>query len=231
MTELPAAVLWDMDGTLVDTEPYWLRAESELVQSHGGAWSAQDGLALVGSGLWHSAKVLQGRGVALTEDEIVTALTDRVLEQIRVEVPWRAGVVDLLRELHQAGVRMAMVTMSVRRMAEHVAAALPFPAFDVILPGDEVTHSKPHPEPYQRAAELLGLAPQRCVAIEDSAPGLASAGAAGAVCVGVPLHVPLPPSAGYILWDSIEGKTTQDVAAAFSAATEASALAIPRGVA
>ena len=64
MTDLlPAAILWDMDGTLVDTEPYWLAAEAELVHSFGGTWTHEDGLTLVGSGLWHSAAVLQGRGV------------------------------------------------------------------------------------------------------------------------------------------------------------------------
>jgi HAD superfamily hydrolase (TIGR01509 family) len=230
VTELPAAILWDMDGTLVDTEPYWFRAETELVHAAGGTWTSDDGLALVGAGLWHSAQVFQGRGVDLPEDEIVKRLTDRVLEQVEVAVPWRAGVLDLLGDLHRSGVRMAMVTMSVRRMAEYVAASLPFPAFDIIVPGDEVTHSKPHPEPYLRAAELLGVAPEACVAIEDSAPGLASAGAAGAVCVGVPLHVPLQPGAGYVLWDSIEGRTAEDIVTVFKTAA-ASTTATPRSVA
>ena len=142
VTELPAAVLWDMDGTLVDTEPYWFQAETELVRAAGGTWSAEDGLSLVGAGLWHSARVFQGRGVDLPEDEIVKRLTDRVLEQVEVAVPWRAGVLDLLADLHRTGMRMAVVTMSVRRMAEHVAAALPFPAFDIIVPGDDLSDAE-----------------------------------------------------------------------------------------
>ncbi len=88
---LPAAVFWDMDGTLVDTEPYWLTAETRLVESYGGVWSEADGLQLVGSSLERSAIILQSRGVALEVDEIVDLLTDRVLEQIEVAVPWRPG--------------------------------------------------------------------------------------------------------------------------------------------
>jgi HAD superfamily hydrolase (TIGR01509 family) len=212
---LPSAVLWDMDGTLVDTEPYWMQAEIELVAAFGGIWTAQDGLTLVGSGLWSSAAVLQDRGVALSADEIVDRLTTRVMEQVETEVPWRPGALELLAELKDAGVPSAVVTMSVRRMAERVASAAPAGSFAGIVAGDEVAHSKPHPEPYLRGAQLMGAAPQDCVAIEDSRPGLESAAAAGAVCVGVPLHVALPEDTAYTLWDTLSGKTLLDISAVF----------------
>jgi HAD superfamily hydrolase (TIGR01509 family) len=216
VTELmPAAVLWDMDGTLVDTEPYWMQAEIELVASFDGIWTAQDGLSLVGSGLWHSAEVLRDRGVSLSLDEIVTRLTDRVLEQIEVEVPWRPGALELLAELKAARIRTALVTMSIRRMAEHVAGSAPAGTFDVIVAGDEVTHSKPHPEPYLRGARLLDVAADNCVAIEDSRPGLESAAAAGAVCIGVPLHVPLPDDGPYTIWHTLAGNGLAELAEVF----------------
>jgi HAD superfamily hydrolase (TIGR01509 family) len=219
VTELmPAAVLWDMDGTLVDTEPYWMQAEIELVASFGGIWTAQDGLTLVGSGLWYSAGVLRDRGVALGLDEIVTRLTDRVLEQVEVEVPWRPGALELLAELKAARIRTALVTMSIRRMAEHVAGSAPAGTFDVIVAGDEVTHSKPHPEPYLRGAQLLEVAAHDCVAVEDSWPGLESAAAAGAVCIGVPLHVSLPDDVSYTVWDTLDGKGLADLADVFQSA-------------
>ena len=81
-TRLPAAVLWDMDGTIVDTEPYWIRAETELVRSFGGEWTDEDGLQLVGSGLWESAAVFQRAGVDLPADDIVHRLTNRVRERL-----------------------------------------------------------------------------------------------------------------------------------------------------
>jgi HAD superfamily hydrolase (TIGR01509 family) len=207
----PAAVLWDMDGTLVDTEPYWMAAEIALVESYGGSWTHDDAIQLVGSGLWHSARVLQSRGVELTEDEIISALTDRVLEQVALRVPWRAGSLELLAELRERGVPTALVTMSIRRMAQIVADAVGFPAFEAIVAGDEVTHSKPHPEPYERAAELLGVNPRDCIAIEDSEPGIASAVAAGAVVIGVPLHIPIGESADYAVWQGVDGRTVDDL--------------------
>ena len=213
--QLPAAILWDMDGTLVDTEPYWLTAEKEMVQSFGGTWTHEDGLSLVGSGLWASAKIFQGRGVDLSADQIVEHLTDRVLEQIQTVVPWRPGARELVASVRAAGIPTALVTMSIRRMAEYVVSSFGFPAFDAIVAGDDVTHSKPHPEPYLRAAELLGVPADHCVAIEDSSTGLASALASGAASIGVPLHVPLEEGPAHTIWHSLEGKTVDDLAAVY----------------
>ncbi len=209
---LPAGVFWDMDGTLVDTEPYWLTAETALVESYGGTWSTEDGLQLVGSSLERSAIILQSRGVALGVDEIVDLLTDRVLEQIRVAVPWRPGARELLSALRSAGVPTALVTMSIGRMAEHVAGAMGFTAFDAIVSGDQVSSGKPDPECYLLAARLLGVDPARSVAIEDSEYGVAAAVASGMATIAVPLHVPLPASPAYTLWESLDGRTPDDLA-------------------
>ena len=213
--DLPAAVFWDMDGTLVDTEPYWMTAETELVGSFGGSWSHEDGVQLVGSGLYHSARVLQSHGVDLSEDEIIERMTSRVLDQVTVEVPWRPGARELLAELGELGVPSALVTMSIRRMAEHIAAAVGASGFSAIVGGDDVTHSKPHPEPYELGAAALGVSPSDCVAIEDSAPGVASAVAAGAVVIAVPLHIPLTEDSAYDLWHDLDGRTADDVFALY----------------
>lgn len=200
-----------MDGTLIDTEPYWLSAERDLVQAFGGTWTHEDGLALVGNGLWESAEIFRGRGVDLTADEIVEQLTDRVLARVRAEVPWRPGARELLMAVREAGIRTALVTMSVHRMAAYVASAIGFEAFDVIVAGDDVTHSKPHPEPYLLAAELLDVSPAQCVALEDSPPGLASAVSAGATTIGVPLHVAIDPGPDHTIWGTLDGKTLDDL--------------------
>ncbi|MBO1741086.1 HAD family phosphatase [Leifsonia sp. TF02-11] len=219
---MPAAVLWDMDGTLVDTEPYWMASEQELVRSFGGTWTHDDGLLLVGQGLWTSAAILQSRGVELPADEIVYGLTERVREKLAGEgVPWRPGARELLQSLRERGVRTALVTMSVRSMAEQIVGAIPFDAFDVIVSGDEVSEPKPHPEPYLRAAEILGIEPGHAVAIEDSLVGLASAVASGATTIGVPHIVPLPESDEHTLWESLDGRTADDIAAVAAAREEA----------
>lgn len=214
----PAAVLWDMDGTLVDTEPYWMSAQSDLVRSYGSDWTHDDGLLLVGAGLWHSARVLQGRGVTMGQDEIIDHLTDRVIEQlVELGIPWRPGARELLTELREAGIRTALVTMSISRMAHHVADRLGFEGFDVVVSGDDVEHAKPHPQPYLQAAELLGVDISDCVAIEDSEPGVASASASGATTVGVPFMIPLAESAEYTLWPTLAGRGLVDLVSVHAA--------------
>ena len=162
-----------MDGTLVDTERYWMAAEEELVESFGGRWTHEDALGLVGSGLWESARVFQAAGVDLDADTIVARLTARVQEQLAEHgVPWRPGARELLAALREASVPTALVTMSMRSMADDVVRAIPFEAFDVIVTGDSVDNAKPHPEPYLAAAAALGVDVRDCVAIEDSPTGL-----------------------------------------------------------
>ena len=212
-SQLPAAVLWDMDGTLVDTEPYWMAAEGELVASFGGSWSAEDGLKLVGSGMWKSAAIIRGKGVDLPEQEIIDLLTARVLAQSEETIPWRPGALELLLALREAGIRTALVTMSMRPLAEHIANAFDHPLFDVIVTGEDVRNPKPDPEPYTRAAMLLGVDVGDCIAIEDSVPGLASATAAGAVVLGIPAHVDLPESTAHTLWPTLAGRGVEDLAA------------------
>lgn len=210
---VPAAVLWDMDGTLVDTEPYWMAAEVELVGSFDGHWTHDDGLALVGSGLWNSAKILQSRGVAMDADEIVDWLTNRVQTMIdEMGVPWRPGALELLAEIREHGIPTSVVTMSVRRMAEQIIARVPFDGFDVIVAGDDVENAKPHPEAYLKAAELLGVDPREAIAIEDSLTGLAAAVAAGTIAIGVPHMIPLPTSEEHTVWDSLGGRRLADLA-------------------
>jgi HAD superfamily hydrolase (TIGR01509 family) len=210
----PAAVLFDMDGTLVDTEPYWMQAETELVGEFGGRWTHDDALTLVGSGLWESAKVFQQHGVDLDADTIVATLTERVQHQLEVHgVPWRPGAKELLSDVRGHGLKTALVTMSVRGMAEQVVSHIPFPAFDTLVTGDEVARPKPFPDAYLDAAGILGVDPAACIAIEDSMNGLAAAVAAGTVAIGVPHIIPLPASEEHTLWPSLAGKGYADLVA------------------
>jgi HAD superfamily hydrolase (TIGR01509 family) len=211
--KLPSAVLWDMDGTLIDTEPFWFAAETELVGSFGGTWTHEQAISLVGSGLGDGARVLQDHGVRMGVDEIIAWQTDFVTERLVGPLPWRPGALALLGALRDLGVPTALVTMSVRRMAEAVAAALPVGGFDAIVAGDDVANPKPDPEAYLKAAALLGVDITGCVAIEDSPPGLAAAVASGAATIGVPHQAVLPEGHAWRLWTTLEGRGPQDLAA------------------
>jgi HAD superfamily hydrolase (TIGR01509 family) len=200
-----------MDGTLVDTEPYWMDAETALVASFGGVWTREDGMQLVGNGLERSAEILRARGVDLPVPEIIDRLTHSVLARTLKDIPWRPGALDLLHELRTAGIPTALVTMSMRPLAAHIAFALERPLFDVVVTGEDVSRPKPDPEAYLQAAGLLGVGPGDCIAIEDSVPGLASATAAGAVVIGVPAHLELPESEQYTLWPTLAGRSLQDL--------------------
>lgn len=203
---LPAAVLWDMDGTLVDTEPYWIAAEHEIVAEHGGQWSEELAHQLVGNPLLVSARfILDNSPVTMSPEELVEELLRRVVFQVRDHIPWRPGAKELLFELVDLGVPCALVTMSWQSLAHAVTAALPDGVFAAVVTGDVVTHGKPHPEPYLVACAALDAAPGECVAIEDSATGVRSAVAAGVPTLAVPHVIALPDIDGAVHVASLEG--------------------------
>ena len=122
----PAAVLWDMDGTLVDTEPYWIRAQHEIVEAFGGQWTDELALQLVGKDLMVSAALMRANShITWSEERIVEELLVRVVAAVREHLPWRPGARELLEELAAAGTPRALVTMSWRSLADAVLAALP----------------------------------------------------------------------------------------------------------
>jgi HAD superfamily hydrolase (TIGR01509 family) len=207
-----------MDGTIVDTEPYWIAAEHALVEAHGGSWSHDQATQLVGQALTFSAGVLQEAGVRLDTRQIIDALTAEVIESVQRAVPWRPGARELLDDLHQAGVRCALVTMSEGPLAREIVASLPKPYFEFLVTGDTVTQGKPHPEAYLKAVELLQeadpeLTIDHCVALEDSAPGVAAALASGVATVAIPHIVPLPDDPRHTTWDSLAGRTVAELEA------------------
>ena len=208
----PAAVLWDMDGTLVDTEPYWIEAEYALVGAHGGTWTDEHAHALVGNALLASAEYIREHGgVDLPPEDIVTALLVDVVRRARERMPWRPGARELIADLASLSIPCALVTMSYQVLTDAVVAELAPLSFDAVVTGDQVTDGKPHPEAYLTAAALLGVDPSRCVAIEDSPTGIESAQAAGCVVLAVPHHVPIEPGPGRTLVHSLEDVTVADL--------------------
>jgi HAD superfamily hydrolase (TIGR01509 family) len=229
------AVLWDMDGTIVDTEPYWIAAEHALVEAHGGTWSHEQAMQLVGQSLTFSAGLLQQAGVDLEIRQIIDTLTAEVVASVRKSVPWRPGARELLEDLHLAGVRCALVTMSEGPLAREVVASLPRPYFEVVVTGDTVSQGKPHPEAYLKAVDLLqeedpDLAIHHCVALEDSEPGVAAAVASGVATIAIPHIVPLPEDSRYTLWESLAGRSLADLEDLVTARAAVASAAVPAGI-
>ncbi len=200
-----------MDGTLVDTEPYWIECEQQLVAEYGGTWSHEQAAALIGSDLLDAAAKLRQAGVELEPVALVDRLMDGVIQRVKQELPWRPGARELLIECRDAGIRCVLVTMSWRRFADAVLVSAPDGSFITTITGDEVTNGKPHPEPYLAAARTLGVDSNSCVAIEDSRTGVASALAAGCATLGVPHVVTLDPAPNLTIAPTLVGVTVDDL--------------------
>jgi len=145
--------------------------------------------------------------------EIVEYLLDGVVAKVQESVPWRPGAVELLDHLRAAEVPIGLVTMSYQRFVAPIVAALPAETFRVIVTGDQVARGKPHPEAYLTAAAALGLAPEECVAIEDSNTGATSAEAAGCPVLVVENHVQVAPGPRRTFAASLTDVTVESLAA------------------
>lgn len=208
---LPAAVFWDMDGTLVDTEPLWNESQRALVEQDGGQWTTALAHSLVGQALDHGARLLQEAGVRQGIGEIIEHTMTDVARAVRRSVPWRPGAREMLAALGDAGVPCALVTMSHAPLATVFAESLPPGTLEFLVTGDMVLRGKPDPEPYVTALDVMarrheGLDTATCVAVEDSLPGLLSAAGAGLPTVAIPHVMDLPDDPRWEKWSTLAGR-------------------------
>lgn len=181
-------MLFDMDGTLVDSEPRWQAVEAAIMADwEGPEWTERDGAACTGKPMRVSARaMLAHAGREGDEDAVVSELVGRMAQSYSTEgVPWMPGSLSLIDDLVGAGIRVGLVSSSYRVLVDAVLASAGPGRFGVSIAGDEVDRAKPHPEPYLRAADLLGVPIGACVVVEDSASGLAAGHAAGAHLVAL----------------------------------------------
>jgi HAD superfamily hydrolase (TIGR01509 family) len=190
-----AAVLFDMDGLLIDSEPLWTVAEIELAGSLGGQWSDGIKTQIIGTRLDVAVPIiLEWYAVPRGPAEVAAAmefLLDRMVELFHDRLPLMPGALELIDGVRALGVPTALVSSSYRVLVDAALDELGRERFEVTLAGDEVTHGKPSPEPYLTACRRLGVEPAAAVILEDAMSGVTSGEAAGATVVAVPWVAPI----------------------------------------
>ncbi len=212
---VPAAVLWDMDGTLVDSEKVWTVSLADAARALGGELSDGAREAIIGCNLPRTLVIMfDDLGLPHQPDRMEHArrlILDRTGELFSGGLEWRPGALAALRTVTAAGWPTALVTNTGRELAELALDGIGREHFTVTVCGDEVPRGKPDPDPYLRAAELLGVDASDCLAVEDSPTGVLSAERAGAAVLVVPCEVPVPGGPGRVLRPSLVGLTGADV--------------------
>ncbi len=209
--DLMEAVLWDFDGTLIDTEPVWVSCEIEMLAEWSVPWTREQGYELSGMNWKASTEILRAHSLKHgfsyegEDAELYRDLVDRVVAHVADhELPWRPGVPQLLEELSENGIPMAIVSASPRRLLDAGLARMPH-VFDVVVDGSQVVHGKPDPEGYLLAAHRLGVEISNSLVIEDSVSGSQAGYRAGATVIAVPSVHPIEKSEQLTLIDSLEG--------------------------
>jgi HAD superfamily hydrolase (TIGR01509 family) len=210
-----AGVLWDMDGTLLDSEKLWDIGVRDLARAHGHEMTDELRHALIGASGPDALRLMfDGLGIEATTAAVQAAgdfLEARVTELMTGPIPWRPGAKDALALVRAAGLPTALVTNTKRSLTEFGLDTLGRDFFDESVCGDEVAYGKPAADIYLRAAELLGVDPRHCVAIEDSPTGARAAQAAGCAVIVVPCEIAVPEAPGRVFRDSLIGLTIADL--------------------
>ncbi|WP_312892742.1 HAD family hydrolase [Allostreptomyces psammosilenae] len=200
------AVLLDMDGTLVDTEDLWWQAEKALFAEMGYDLADHHRDNLVGGPMSAATAYLLGiTGATVAAEDLAVMINDRFTELLERGLRMQPGAAELLAELRAEGVPTALVSSSHRRIIDRVLTVIGPEHFLFTIAGDEVTRTKPHPEPYLTAARMLDADPARCVVLEDTPTGVAAGQAAGCHVLAVPSLVAIEPAAGRTVLPTLEG--------------------------
>ena len=187
MTVCAQAVLFDMDGLLIDSEPVWYDVEAEVVTQLGGTWSHAHQAACIGGTLDASCRyILDLTRSPVSVEKLTEMLLAGMVEHFHAGLPLHAGALELVDAVRARGVPTGLVSSSYRVLVDAALDRIGVDRFDVCVVGDEISRGKPHPEPYLTACRQLSVDPAKCVVLEDAASGVQSAEAAGCVVVAVP---------------------------------------------
>ena len=212
------AVLWDMDGTLIDSEPIWIEEEHRLMQSLGVPWSDEDAKHCLGGPLERVDAYMRSRVKGEHEPlELAFLLIDRMIERLSVGVGFTLGAENLLRAMHREQLPMALVSASTRKIMDAALRSIGNEFFTFTCSADDVVATKPSPEGYLKAATNLGVDIERTLIIEDSVTGMRAAIDSGGYVLGLPHLTPLPEGEKVVHRESLEDLDLNSLAGLFHA--------------
>lgn len=218
------AVLWDFDGTLVNTEPVWMEIQREFVGEHGGELTLEDCHQMVGGDPRSSAELMCSRipGCPFSVDQVMEEIRNRVsAAMVSRPLPYMPGAAELLTQIRDAGIACALVSSSPRLLLDQAVARMRARTFDVVVSSDDVVAKKPDPEGYLRAMAGLGVRPSEVVILEDSLPGTAAASATGAVVVAIPDLAAIPSAPRRVIVETLAGFSLEQLQTIWQEHTDA----------
>ena len=211
------AVLFDMDGTLIDSEPLWLASEERLMASFGYKWTRADQEYCLGGPLSKVGLYMAERaGGAESPEYFVSTMIAAVEESLQNNLTFMPGAIELVDELHAAGYPLALVTASPRNLLRATLAGLPFNYFSASVSSDDVKRTKPDPEGYLRASKMLQADISQCLVIEDSLTGVEAGLASGAHVIGIEHILKFDPSDRLVSVPTLDGLDAKDLFALHS---------------
>ena len=201
------AIFFDMDGLLVDTEPYWLETERELMAEFNVDWKTEDQLFCLGGPMSKVGKYMSDLALGRENPEwFVSQLIERIAVKFS-SISLMPGVGQLLEEVQKNSLPAALVSASPRRLVNAVLESIPNAPFLTTISADDVERGKPHPDPYLKAADLLSVDITRSLVIEDSPTGVTAARASGAWVIAVPHIAPINPAPRSAIVETLAGHT------------------------
>ena len=207
-----SGVLFDMDGTLVDSERLWTVSMDRVASHLGGELSTETRAAMLGQPIPQSVALMLADLGSTHDAETTTALLLSITGEIFADdLLWQPGAEELIDAIRAAGLKTALVTNSPRSLVDVALRLLGEHRFDATICGDEVVRGKPDPQPYRHAMDLLGLTAVDCLAVEDSPSGAQAAVAAGIAVLVVPSAIPVPEGPGRIFASSLIGATVEEL--------------------
>ena len=207
-----SAILFDMDGTLIDSEPLWLKAEIEVMAEVGCHWDEQDQINCLGGPAERTERYMQERSQNIKPyGYFINRLHEVMRARITNELELIPNALSLLKECKDAGIKTALVTASSRDLMTIVLKRFPPGTFDVVVSGDDVEKSKPDPAPYLLAAKQLSVDILKCLVLEDSLTGVQSGLSSGAKVIGIPHLVQMSEHPNLRVISSLDEITLSDI--------------------